>query len=84
MECVRGEFERLGYSVDVNYPFRGSLAPSDYYSKDARVQSVMIEVNRALYMDEKTGEKGDHFAQVQEQLSSVLEAIGKYADGGRE
>ena len=42
-------FEELGYSVAINSPFAGSLVPLDYYQKDQRVQSVMIELNRGLY-----------------------------------
>jgi len=42
-------FEQFGYSVAINSPFAGSLVPLDYYQKDQRVQSVMIELNRGLY-----------------------------------
>jgi N-formylglutamate amidohydrolase len=32
-----------------------------HYRKNQNVQALMIEVNRALYCDEKTGLKGDFF-----------------------
>jgi hypothetical protein len=40
----------------VNRPFSGSIVPANNFDKNKRVFSVMIEVNRRLYMDETTGE----------------------------
>ena len=40
-----------GYRVKVNSPFAGTIVPMQYYETDKRVRSVMIEVNRGLYMD---------------------------------
>ena len=44
-------FFGLGYSVALNEPFAGSIVPLKYYGKDKRVMSIMIELNRRLYMD---------------------------------
>jgi N-formylglutamate deformylase len=49
--------QKEGYSVAVDAPFAGALVPLSAYRKDRRVLSVMIEVNRRLYMDELTGQK---------------------------
>jgi N-formylglutamate deformylase len=46
-----------GYSVAINAPFSDTLVPLAFYRKDRRVMSVMIEVNRRLYMDEHSGSK---------------------------
>ena len=45
-------FGRSGRSVSLNSPFSGSLVPQAYYHLDKRVESVMIEVRRDIYMDE--------------------------------
>jgi N-formylglutamate deformylase len=45
---------RSGRSVSLNSPFSGSLVPQGYYHLDKRVESVMIEVRRDIYMDEDT------------------------------
>jgi N-formylglutamate amidohydrolase len=47
--------EEEGYSVSVDAPFAGALVPLSSYRKDRRILSVMIEVNRRLYMDEHSG-----------------------------
>ncbi len=70
-------FAERGFSVGVDRPFAGALVPNAFYGLDLRVQSVMIEVRRDLYMDERTGEQISRFAEVKRALSafhSTLEA----------
>ena len=62
-------FTDRGFSVGVNCPFAGALVPNAFYGRDARVQSVMIEVRRDLYMDERTGSRLSRFAEVQRVLT---------------
>jgi N-formylglutamate deformylase len=45
-----GHFKALGLEVNLNQPFAGSLVPASYYLKDPRVQSIMIEVRRDVYL----------------------------------
>ena len=47
-------FEGFGYRVQTDIPFAGALTPLEYYGSNHSVQAVMIEINRALYMDEMT------------------------------
>jgi N-formylglutamate amidohydrolase len=49
--------EEGGYSVAVDAPFAGALVPLSSYQTDRRILSVMIEVNRRLYVDEHSGVK---------------------------
>lgn len=51
------KLERQGLTVKINQPYSGTIVPMKHYSREPRVRSVMIELNRALYMDEATGEK---------------------------
>jgi N-formylglutamate deformylase len=53
-----------GYSVTVDAPFAGALVPLTSYRKDRRIWSVMIEVNRRLYMDEHSSLKKQDFERV--------------------
>jgi N-formylglutamate amidohydrolase len=43
--------QEQGYSVLVNEPFAGTIVPIQFYQIDTRVYSVMIEVNKRLYLD---------------------------------
>ena len=45
-------FKTKGYSVAENQPFLGTIVPTKFYYKDPRVKSIMIEVNRGLFMGE--------------------------------
>ena len=66
-------FSQQGLRVAVNTPFAGALVPEPFYSlKDKRVHSLMIEVNRSLYMDEKTGKKKETFEKVKETVQGFL------------
>ena len=56
--------EEEGFSVTVDAPFAGALVPLSSYRKDRRISSVMIEVNRRVYMDERSGLKTQDFRQV--------------------
>ncbi|MBN2352555.1 MAG: N-formylglutamate amidohydrolase [Spirochaetales bacterium] len=69
-------FRSQGYLVDVNHPFAGALVPLAYYREEPRVTSVMIELNRRLYMDEWTGDKAAGFDDLKRK---VTEAIGLLA-----
>ena len=75
--AVREAFLKLGYSVAVNHPFAGAIVPLPYYSQEARVLSIMIEINRKLYMHEETGEKGPFFASVKDDIATVVSHIGQ-------
>jgi N-formylglutamate amidohydrolase len=49
-----------------------------FYKKDSRVVSIMIEVNRSLYMDEKTGAKTIGFDSVKERIQTLLSLIREF------
>jgi N-formylglutamate deformylase len=68
-----------GYSVGVDAPFSGALVPLSSYHKDRRVLSVMIEVNRRLYMDERSGAKVAGFAEVQATLGWIIKRAANVA-----
>lgn len=43
-------FRKNGYTVAVNYPYKGSLVPNKYYKKaDTGIVSIMIEINKRVY-----------------------------------
>jgi N-formylglutamate amidohydrolase len=44
-------FQNLGYSVEINKPYAGTLISKQHYLKNKKVKGVMIEFNKRLYMD---------------------------------
>lgn len=77
LDTLREAFQNLGYVVAVNRPFAGTIVPMAYYQQEPRVQSIMIEINRKLYMQEDTGEKGLFFARVKDDIATVVSHIGQ-------
>ena len=63
---------RRRFTVKINSPFSGTIVPLAYYQTDKRVQSIMIEVNRKLYMNEKTFTKNADFQKI---ASVICETI---------
>jgi len=49
---VKAHFEQRGYRVQLNSPYSGTMVPLGLYKKDKRLSSIMIEINRRLYLDE--------------------------------
>jgi N-formylglutamate amidohydrolase len=71
-------FQATGHTVEVNRPFAGALVPARYYRREPQVLSLMIEVNRKLYLNEATGDllpDFEHFAQrLQQTLCTLIQA----------
>jgi N-formylglutamate deformylase len=65
-------FEIQGFEVGVNTPFAGAVVPAKHFRKVKRVQAVMIEIRRDLYIDESTGFLNERAGVVQERLKNAL------------
>ncbi|MTI13153.1 DUF3293 domain-containing protein [Sansalvadorimonas verongulae] len=72
---ARRLFEEREYTVSVNEPFAGALVPMKFYQKDKAVLALMIELNRRLYMDEKTGEKNAGFRKLQTDVQEIIRQL---------
>ena len=65
----------LGWTVEIDRPFSGALVPIAFHRRDAKVKSLMIEVNRRLYMDEATGTRGGDFEACRTQVGRLISGI---------
>lgn len=54
IDTLTSHFENHGFTVALNKPYVGTIVPLSYYRKEKRVLSIMIEINKKLYMNEKT------------------------------
>ena len=64
-------FISRGYTVEINRPFAGCIVPMKYYRKDARVMSVMIEINRRLYIDHDI-KKTAEYSRVKKDIAEAI------------
>lgn len=82
--ALLGPFEAAGMRTWIDAPFAGALVPATHYGQDMRVASVMIEVNRATYMDDRMHGKVEQFDAVRMLLRDcIFEAI-QHWDAPRE
>jgi len=73
IELSRRYFEELGYSLGIDEPYSGTMVPMEYYKKDGRVKSIMLEVNRKLYL--LGTEKSEGFEKIKEVVQGYLELL---------
>jgi N-formylglutamate amidohydrolase len=65
---------RLGYAVSRNKPYAGGFI-TEHYGQPARgIHAMQVEINRSLYMDERTLERTGGFARLAADLA-------RFADG---
>ncbi len=58
-----------------NKPYAGGFITEHYGVPASRRHAVQIEINRALYMDERTVAKADRWTELAVHLQSVVEAL---------
>jgi N-formylglutamate deformylase len=68
-------FKKFNFTFKINKPFKGSIVPIKFYNKDKRVQSIMIELRRDLYMNEMTGTKKNKFQLLKSTISNIINDI---------
>jgi N-formylglutamate amidohydrolase len=71
------EFEARGYLVARNAPYAGGYACTRYGRPAECQHAVQIELNRALYMDERTLEPSSGFAHLRRDLERLLRTMFK-------
>lgn len=77
VEISERYFKGLGYSVLIDKPYSGSIVPMKHYRKDKRVQSIMLEINRKLYLEGGSPNKSVGYERVKSVVGRWVEAIAK-------
>jgi N-formylglutamate amidohydrolase len=76
-----------GYTVRINEIYKGVEIVKRQGRPGEGRHSLQIEVDRALYMDQKTLEKTSNFRQLQDDIAHLIEALATFAsarlDDGR-
>lgn len=75
---VRDRLEAMGYGVRLNDPYRGAELVRAYADPAHGRHSLQIEINRALYLDERTLEPSPGFAALQHTLTALVQDIAAY------
>jgi N-formylglutamate amidohydrolase len=72
---VEETMSRLGYSIGRNKPYAGGFITEHYGNPASGLHAVQLELNRAIYMDERRREKSPRFAQIAADFAVLAEAL---------
>jgi len=82
IDLIDSHFREAGLSVKHDDPYRGGWTTSSYGAPKRGQHAVQIELNRALYVDERTSEiKKKDFAQLQTVLDQLVGKLGDLVVG---
>lgn len=71
-------FESRGYTVGIDWPYSGSIVPNEFYQKEIRVNSIMLEINRKMYLKQGSTERSSEYDSTKAVVRAYLELIRKY------
>jgi len=70
-ETMRG----LGYSVGRNKPYAGGFITEHYGNPASGLHAIQLELNRAIYMDERRRERSQGFSRVAADFTVLADAL---------
>jgi N-formylglutamate amidohydrolase len=74
-ETVEASLAGFGYSVSRNKPYAGGFITEHYGNPSVGVHAIQLEVNRALYMDERRYERSENFVRLAAHLVTVADQV---------
>jgi len=78
VQTIEDAFTKLGYKVVRNMPYKGGYLVTHYAKPDVGRNSMQIEINRALYMNEQQFKPNGNFALLRKDLNSIACTMADY------
>ncbi len=79
LRLVESTLHRFGYRVRINEPYKGVEVVRRHGRPAEGRHSLQLEINRRLYMDERTLEKGPRFEIVKSHLTELVATVCTWA-----
>jgi N-formylglutamate amidohydrolase len=76
-ETVEETLRGLGYTVSRNKPYAGGFITEHYGNPAAGLHALQLEINRALYMDERRYARSANFARLAADMESLARRLGE-------
>jgi N-formylglutamate amidohydrolase len=76
-ETIEATLRAQGYVVSRNKPYAGGFITEHYGNPAVGLHAIQLEINRALYMDERRYEKSAAFATVATDLGTLAERLAE-------
>jgi N-formylglutamate deformylase len=74
-QALRG----MGYEVKINDPYKGVELVRAFSDPAAQRHSLQVEVNRRLYLDERSREKSSGYPELKRGIDRLLKTVADYA-----
>jgi len=79
LETARRFFAERGFSVAINAPYAGGFTTDHYGRPGLRRHALQIEINRALYMNERNYRRRPNFTRLAQDLTELVLRLGRAA-----
>jgi N-formylglutamate amidohydrolase len=76
-ETVEETLRARGYSVSRNKPYAGGFITEHYGNPAAGLHAIQLEINRALYMDERRFERSSDFGRLATDMEMLARRLGE-------
>src|SRR5712675_192498 len=80
-DMVEATMSGLGYSIGRNKPYAGGFITEHYGNPASGLHVIQLELNRAIYMDERRRERGPRFQQVALDFTALADALATISPG---
>lgn len=75
IEISKMFFKEKGYSLGIDWPYKGTIVPLYHYQKTKNVSSIMLEINRTLYLNEPSNQKSDNYVGIKKLVNEYLKIL---------
>jgi N-formylglutamate amidohydrolase len=79
VEAARRFLVEHGFAVAINAPYAGGFTTGHYGRPSVHRHALQIEVNRALYMNERDYERKAYFPRLIQDLAELVDRLGRVA-----
>ena len=76
-DVVQDTMQGLGYTVGRNKPYAGGFITEHYGNPGSGLHAIQLEINRAIYMDEKRYERGAGFERLAADLETLADRVAE-------
>jgi N-formylglutamate amidohydrolase len=76
VEAARHFLTGRGFAVAINAPYAGGFTTGHYGRPSVQRHALQIEVNRALYMDERDYQRTPYFRRLMQDLAELVDRLG--------
>jgi len=76
-EVIESTLRQQGYAVSRNKPYAGGFITEHYGNPAAGLHAIQLEINRALYMDERRYEPSTCFARLAREFELLADQLAE-------